>query len=258
MRYKVVYTKFALRFFRIISLCCSLFLLSTEIWGIYKGALRSILTAEKIDYDLLFNLLFNGIVTIFFVLLIFWPQKFGLLAVIALIYSVSIIPFEPRNYMGILMFFLGTVLLFVRGFFKKHKKTKLIIFSIFLLSLFIAQVRFGFYNFINYLITDIGVLLVIGLITFFLYAYFTNTLVSEDKKLNIALFKNLNERDCRILKRIQTGEKYSTIAKEENITEGTLKNRLHFVFETLETGDKRGFLSLYEDWKLFYGPNIIS
>ncbi len=76
----------------------------------------------------------------------------------------------------------------------------------------------------------------------------------EDKKLNLASYYKLTERDCRILQKIQNGEKYSIIAKEVNITEGSLKNRLHFVFSTMETGDKQGFLSYYDDYELYFDP----
>ena len=82
--------------------------------------------------------------------------------------------------------------------------------------------------------------------------YYVNTIVLEEKKLNLALYPKLTERDCRILQKIQRGEKYVFIAKEEGLTEGSLKNRLHIVFDTLETGDKQGFLTYYSDWELYY------
>lgn len=45
-----------------------------------------------------------------------------------------------------------------------------------------------------------------GLYTFFIYSYIQRILVQQDKKLNIASYNRLNERDCTILKRIQKGK----------------------------------------------------
>lgn len=190
----------------------------------------------------------------FFIGTSIFPQKIGGLSCVAYLYAFSIIPAEPENYMGLLMYFLGTSLLIARGHLKKNRKKKLIILGLILILLCLTHLRFGFRIFINYFLGTTGGILVISLYTFFMNAYYANTLVYEEKKLNIANYPKLTERDCRILQKIQKGEKYSVIAKDENITEGSLKNRLHFVFDTMETGDKQGFLSYYDDWKLYYNP----
>lgn len=202
-------------------------------------------------YQLMTNIT-NILALCFFIGTSIFPQKFGGLSFIAYIYAFSIIIIEPENYMGFLMYFLGTSLLIARGHLKKNKKKKLTILGFILILLCLTHLRFGFKNFINYFVNLAGGILVISLYTFFIRGYYANTMVYEDKKLNIASFPKLTERDCRILQRIQKGEKYSVIARDENITEGSLKNRLHFVFSTMETGDKQGFLSYYDDYELFF------
>lgn len=247
MKRKLFYTKYALRCFRIISILCAIFLLVIEILNLIYPIKNKYISPQNFLTDVTNILAFS-----FFVVTIIFPHKFAILSFVAYFYSFTIIPLEPENYMGILMFFLGTALLFARGLLKKHKKFKMVILGIVLTTLCFSHLRFGLNNFINYFVNTVGGVLVISLYSFLMKAYYLNTFVYEDKRLNIASFPKLTERDCRILQRIQKGEKYSTIAKDENITEGSLKNRLHFVFITMETGDKQGFLSYYDDWNLYY------
>lgn len=247
MKNKLFYTKYALRSFRVISLICAFLLICVE-----SGNLIVTLKIKHMDFYQLMTNITNILALCFFIGTSIFPQKFGGLSFIAYIYAFSIIIIEPENYMGFLMYFLGTSLLIARGHLKKNKKKKLTILGFILILLCLTHLRFGFKNFINYFVNLAGGILVISLYTFFIRGYYANTMVYEDKKLNIASFPKLTERDCRILQRIQKGEKYSVIARDENITEGSLKNRLHFVFSTMETGDKQGFLSYYDDYELFF------
>ena len=127
--------------------------------------------------------------------------------------------------------------------------------SLILLLTISSHIRFGIHHFITFFFTILGWLLLLGLLIFFLQTYFTNSFIYENKKLNIAKYKNLNERDYRILKRIQKNEKYFSIANEEGLSQGYLKNRLHLIFSTIECGDKRGFMSFYDDWELIFDPS---
>lgn len=252
MKKKCIYTKFALRCFRIISILCALLLFISEIYFLYKNS------QSGLRYLSIITITINFISLVFFIFTSIFPHKLGGLSFIAYIYACFIIPVEPENYMGILMFFLGSSLLQARGFLKKQRNTKICILCLFLFLLNLTHLRFGLFVFLDYFIKNLGGIFVICLYTFFLRTHYINTLIYEDKKLNIANYPKLNERDCRILQRIQKGEKYSAIAKEENITEGSLKNRLHYVFNVMETGDKQGFLSYYDDWDLFYDNSIFS
>lgn len=254
MKKTCFYTKSALRWFRIIALSCAILLLISEIMSLFSGALRELIRGNSVDYHIIFGRIFNFISIIFFVLMIIFPQKFGFTAIIAFMYSISIIIFEPENFMGIIMFFFGTAILFARGLLKKHTKQKLITLFIFLFCLLLSHLRFGLNIFLGYLIQNVGVILVLCLSIFFLRSYYLDTLVFEDKRLNIASFTGLTERDFRILQKIQNGFKYFMIEEKEGYSEGGLKNRLHKVFKIMEVGDKQGFLSCYSDWELYYNP----
>ena len=258
MKHKFFYTKYALRCFRLISISCALFLIITEISHFFTGkAITNIIKEHSINYYNFMFRIFNFITIVLFLVIAVFPKKIGLLSCTAFFYSFTIIPFEPRNYMGLLMYVLGISILLARGLMKNHKKTKLIILGCVYFALLLTHLRFGFHNFINYFVINAGGILVLALAIFFFHGYYLNTIMFEGKKLNLALYPKLNERDCRILQGIQKREKYSVIANNEGITEGTLKNRLHEVYNILECGDKQGFLSYYEDWELLFDPSLL-
>ncbi len=246
-----LYTKFALTSFKYISLICAVFLIFLEGRHIINGDLNDIRNSLQFNYHLIFRLI-NLISAFFFILSFFFPQNIGNISVIAFLYSIMLISFEPKNYMGILMYFFGTSVLFARGLLKRNFKIKFSILGILLFSLILTHLRFGLMNFISYFLISAGGILILSLYTFFMFSYFSNALTCEEKKMNLALYPRLTERDCRILQMIQTRTKYSVIAKKENLSEGYLKNRLHFVYEILGTGDKQGFLSYYSDWNIYY------
>lgn len=132
MKTKVIYTKFALKSFKIISFCCAILLLFSISHKIIIDRLPLIQTSEKLSLYNLFYIIYNIIVFLLCIFLFFFPQKFGITSLIAFIYAFTNIPFEQENYMGIMMYFLGVALLFVRGLMKKHTKVKLIIRTVLL------------------------------------------------------------------------------------------------------------------------------
>lgn len=258
MKRKLFYTKYAITSFRIIAYICILLLVTVEIANTFSGqSILNIVKKKPIDFYTLCFRVFNIISIILFIIISIFPQKICIFSFITFFYAFSIVPFEPENYMGLLMYVLGTSALLARGVMKKNKKLKLIILSLIYFVLLLTHLRFGVSNFINYFLINIGGILVLALFTFFIHCYYVNTIVYEDKKLNIAEYPELNERDCIILQQIQNKQKYSTIANSVGLSEGALKNRLHFVFDTLETGDKQGFMSIYDDWEILFNPQYV-
>ena len=161
MRRKVFYTKFALRCFRFISLLCALLLFITECNLFYKNSQN----VNKNWYEILTDVI-NITSLIFFIFTSIFPQRFAGLSLIAFIYACFIIPFEPNNYMGFLMYFLGTSLLLARGLLKKHRQVKLSFLVLILFILCLTRLRFGFSVFLNYFINSLGGILVLCLYTF--------------------------------------------------------------------------------------------
>lgn len=254
MKNKLFYTESILISFRIISILCSSLLLLSVLLSVRDGRFLGLVNDRIVNYSDFFGTLINIVIMFLFVFTIFFPHKMGFCALVAFLYSISIIPFEPENYMGILMFFLGTAVLFARGLMKKRTKLKLFLLLVLFVLLLLTHLRFGIVSFVKYFLINSGCILVIALYTFFLRSYYLDNIFLEDKKLNIAMYHGLDERDCRILQSIQKGEKYFAIAKDLNISLGHLKNRMHFIFTTLQCGDRQGFMSFYDDWELFYEP----
>lgn len=125
MKTKLFYTKYALRCFRLISLICTLLLICVEI-----GSLPVILKVKHIDFYELLTKIINMLAICFFIGTSIFPQKIGGLSCVAYLYAFSIIPAEPENYMGLLMYFLGTSLLIARGHLKKKQKKEVNYFRI--------------------------------------------------------------------------------------------------------------------------------
>ncbi len=249
MNKKFLYTDHALKYFRIIAIVCFVIILPVTIFRIY---LLSPSHGNLADLAYKLNIIVNIVSLISLGLIMIFPQKFAFASILAFCYSVFFIVFEPSSNMGILMFFLGVAFLLARGILRNHMKAYLFLLAFILIALIATNLRFGQKAFYGYLKNYFYTIAVMIFLIFFIRSYERNNIVSENKILNIALYPDLTQRDCQTLKMIQQDVKYKVIAKEENITEGTLKNRLHLIFNTLETGDRQGFLAIYGDCEIVF------
>lgn len=199
----------------------------------------------------------NIISFILCLILFFKPVKIGIISIISFLYSYFILLFEQDNYMGILMYCLAISVLLLRGFFKKHKLSKIIFIFIcflipFLLSFFISKTS----NF-TFILGNFAYIFINSIIFFFIqiYIYFEKTQTSN-KILNLYNYKGLSKRDSIWLQEILNNKLYKEIAFENNLKVGTVKNRFKIIFETLQVGDKIGFINQYDGYKIvFIQPN---
>ena len=255
MKRKILYSKKNLLLFRLFSIACAALLCFILLQDIFVQYLYD--DSGHIVLDRICWFLLNTVVMIGFIIVAILPQHFALTGVFALIYAIDIIPFEPSNAMGNLMYFLAIKVLLLRGFSQKHAKVKMVIVSGLYIALILSKIRFGFTEFIfNYLLEDFAITVILCVILFFT----KGEPVSEEaqKSLNLARFKGLNSRDCLCLKKVQEGKKYSVIAREVNLAEGSLRNRLKKIYEIMEVGDRQGFLSYYTGWTLFFNDEILN
>lgn len=199
------------------------------------------------------NIIFINI----FVFLIFKPQKFILIGVIALFYSIdSLLSSNQFPYIGIPMFSLGIATFAIRGFFLKNKKLKISIFSaIYVISLIIPV----FYDndFAEHLITKIAISFITLISLFFFMEYSSqkgSKQATKDKILNIALFKGLDRSDMYLLQQVLDNKKYKEIAQSIHGSEGALRNKLSKIYKILEVGDRTGFVTIYYGYELIYDP----
>lgn len=206
------------------------------------------LTAETF-----FNFIQNVICSFTFIVLIFKPQKFEYISIMSFLYTIQIIVLEDNsnNIMGLFMYLLGISSFLIRGFFKKNRKLKYILSAILYLLLCTAKLRFGYYIFIHYLIQTLGFSLVFAITLFFILEYFNQQVKKVDNQntqqniLDLSQFPELTDRDKLWIHKVQSDAKYETIAKESNVSLGTMKNRMHQIFKIIDVPDRISFLSVY-------------
>ena len=242
------YTKKGLILFRIIAI--------TAVLVLAMSVIRYAITCGT-KFFLQFEVILDVINIILLSVVIIKPYKLGLFASVAVSYSVSSLVMSPENHIGILMYFLVNVILFIRGYLKNYTKLKIIFSAIILSILIFSNIRFGYLIFINSLVNKIGYILVLFLCCFFYHGYLSNLFDSETqgKKLDLKKYKNLSRREAEWLAEIIKKTKYDAIAINSDVSLGTVKNILKIIFQTLEVGDKRGFLNRYSDYEIMFGSD---
>lgn len=246
MKVKPYYSSKTKRIFRLISISAIVILLLATIHGVISNGF-----SNKKD---VFWFVLNCVNICLFCILFILPTKIEILALIAFSYSVVILISEPRNPMGEMMYYLAIMFLYARGFYVRHKKVKNVITIIVFVCLILTEIRFGFDVFLRAIIEIFGFSLILGIIVFFSNTYFSNLFETklDMHKLYLQKYPELKPRDAIWLTKILNGEKYDSIAAEENLSSGTVKNRLKYIFEILEVGDRRGFLARYFGYEIFY------
>lgn len=221
--------------------------------GIYLNYTE--LKTESLAY---LKLLQNLVVAVLTIILFIFPTKLFLIAAISYQYSLAALYSEPNEMMAVYMFFLSIAVLFVRGFFNKHKWIKLIALTIPIVAMQMSEIRFDNTIFIDSTINKVAHSFVMLLIIFFIFIYSKNQTNPDMKNLNLAIYPTLKKRDAEWLIHIQNNQKYDWIAIEYNMSAGSVKNRLKLIFNTLEVGDKTGFLNKYSDYRVYYDESEIN
>lgn len=105
---------------RIISLLAIIILVSSNT---RKVDFLNLEESQKFNL-VLFSFVVNCISIFLFFLLVVFPTRIEILSLLASLYGITIILFEPQNNMGILMCGLSLMSLYARGMFNKHKRKK--------------------------------------------------------------------------------------------------------------------------------------
>lgn len=202
------------------------------------------------------NTVFIGI----FIFLIFKPQKFILIGLIALFYSFdALLTTTQQPYMGVTMFSLCIATFAIRGFFLNNRKLKISIFATIYLICLIAPVFYD-NNFSEHFITKIAISFV-TLITIFFFTEYAkqrgSKLATKDKVLNLATFKGIERCDMYLLQQVLDNKKYKEIAQNIRGSEGALRNKLSKIYKILEVGDRTGFITIYSGYELIYEPESV-
>lgn len=250
MEKNIIYSSITTTTIRIISCITFIILLLTNI-KIFLIDKLVVNNSFPLNTEIL-SFFVNTFVCILCLFLIFFPKKLGLISLISFSYSFLIFYLEPNNPMGLFMFLLGISILLIRGFFKKQKKLKTFFISFLFSVVILSELRFGYKAFIGYLIDKIAYFFVLSLLLFFIFNYYKEKRISEEKILDISNFSSLSKRDAEWLNLLLSKQSYKVIAIDNNKNIGTVKNRFKIIYDTLGVGDKTGFLNRYSDYQIIF------
>jgi hypothetical protein len=231
---------------------------------LYQNILSYITGYQAPEYEFftaIYGIILCVITLLVLIVLIVYPLAFGFYAFLCFTWGmVNMI--DGGSTSGLLMYLLGAVFAFRTGFFKKHTQIKIIFIAFFPLAAIISQARFGerlvFLSILN--------VIALALIFTLVYFLFLPEIQKFTKKAVVAAnlaylsSEQFSEKDIRYLKRIQDGEKYESIAKDEGIGLSTLKNRMKIIYQSLDVYDKTSFMSTYAGYTILLKsmPNIQS
>lgn len=227
-----------------------------------KGILNQISDINSIDYGFhekvisCFVLVLDTVTALCFILLFFNPEKLPLFSLVSFAYGASNLIAPGNNGeigIGFSMLLLGFSALWVRGFFKKKKAIKIFCSVFFLILIVLLNLFFNTDTFERVLRYILGYSLIFSVILLMLSNFFLESKYSTLSGRKILDLRDqisnglLKERDIKWLKQILDGEKYSAIARESAVSDGTMRNRIREVFKIIGTSDKKQFIAIYSD-----------
>ena len=243
MRFISLFSKYMSIIYRCISILAAILI------SIYTTANVILGNFTFADYHLYINLF----TLIFTIISIVFPVKIEFLAIVSFVYAVEILftKMLHQDVMGLLMYVLTCAILFSRGFFRKKRFFKTVCAVILFFILFSTEIRFGTADFVKSIFYVAEYAFVITLIILFYYLYLRNQGKSPiEKFLDLSLFPELTDRDKEWIDLILKETKYSTIATQYNVTEGTVKNRMRIIFKILDVSDRIGFMATYGGYEI--------
>lgn len=200
------------------------------------------------DFSFSLNFFVNLSIFTFLILSIIFPQKIEFLAFAAFILSGKILITSSlnQNPVGFVLYIAACAILFARGYFRKNRWPKVGFFAVVFASLLFSEIRFGTYEFLKSIFAFLCYSFLIFVIILFYYLYLRNHGKSTlEKFLDLSSFPDLSDRDKEWLELVLKETKYSTIATEYDVTEGTVKNRMRYIYKVLEVSDRIGLMATY-------------
>lgn len=197
----------------------------------------------------------NSLSIVLFFFLILNPQKLELIALGSFMYAINCTVFNTNIIMGFMMYVLGNAVLYVRGYYLKKTKPKIVFSIIFYMFIFfVSEILSNQDNLINDFINILGYLIVLGTIIILIvgYKYIPNGGENNRNILNLASYAGLLETDVALLNKVLENKQYKIIAAEVFRAEGTIRNRLNKVYDILGVMDCMGFISTYMGCKIVF------
>ena len=195
----------------------------------------------------------NFVSLILFIIVFVAPQQIVFFAIISLLYSFKIFLVDTlvENPIGQMLYFMGIACLLFLGFYKNFRLLKIIVSIVFNFLLIGHSVYLGVDVFIQSLIVSLGYGLVF-LVTLFFTANFLKIVHAKKtaRIWDLSQFPELTQRDKEWLKQIIEEKRYEEIAKDSGVTVGTLKNRMHQIFNIVGIEDRISLLGTYGGYEV--------
>ena len=205
------------------------------------------------NYGCIFGLICGPLSILILIFVILRPERLALFVPPLILYSFSNAMGNANPAFPVIFLELAVVLLWIRGFFNCHKAIKITGLILFYLLTVLLYLRSGWTYFVEYLLEILQLLLISFCTIFIIYEYMkAQSQPAKDKILNLADYPETTERDAKWLSLVQQGIKYEAIAIDYELTLGTVQNRLNKIYHILETGDRIGFLSIYSNAKVIF------
>lgn len=197
-----------------------------------------------------FTVILIDLILIFCTLFLF---KLNILGYLFFLTSMLILIFEKGNLVGSVLGILGILMMTEYGWFKKKKALRITIVILLYLFCILLQFLLSKKLFIYSLIENtICTIIGCAIIIFTCFYFRRYNVIFSEKKINLRDFKELNKRDAVWLQRIQNKDKYETIAIDEKMSIGSVKNRLKVIYTLLSVCGKTEFLNKYADYTFYY------
>lgn len=251
---KIIYDKKFLRCIKTLALLADIILTLAIIRQI--SDIRQPDLSRKEFYSCIYVIIEDGISFLAFILLFFFPHRLELMTICCYTYA---LPLEQllfhgdESMMWILMFCMGCLTLFVRGFFMKHRKEKITVTAIFFLIIFCGYCYTNKEFLFSYATEVFGHVFVLSSIIFFLVtALWKKDNPNEIKTLNLAKYPGLKDYDASVLQQVLDGKFYKQIDLPNEIAKNSLTVHLNRIYKKLGVADKTGFIATYHGWKMIY------
>lgn len=207
------------------------------------------------DIETRYTLPMNGLSMTLFVIAYFSPRRVEVLAFISFMYTVTcVLEKDAMNVMGLFMYFLTISVFIYRGFYLTKKPLKITLTVLLIFGLYATKLRFGLDNFINAMFQFAGYSLVYACSLIFLANYqkkkYSQYFQSRILDLSDYDENQLSSMDKEWLELALTNEKYDSIARKYGYSEGHVKNRMRYIFATLDVIDRIDLFSKYAGCKV--------
>ncbi len=195
----------------------------------------------------------NLLCLIFFIILLFLPQHFVFFAIISFLYSFKIMLVDTVAELpiGQLLYLMGVACLVFLGLFRTHRNLKIAASFIINYILIGHSIRFGLDVLIDSIIAAIGYSLVFLVTLFFAASFFRFLYTTKHARIwDLSQYPELTTRDKEWLRDILKEKRYEEIATASGVTVGTLKNRMHQIFNIVGIEDRIQLLATYSGYEV--------